>query len=324
MTAHHTRSHPLRHLTTSCATLTCAALTCAALLTGCNAEPPPDQTVWPGEVWAESTPEAEGINPDSVRALVADIEAGTYGLVDAFLLIRHGKVVANHRFAHNYDSIAAQYDTINYQYNYDHPAWHPYLRDTKLHTLQSVTKSVTSAALGIAVDERLLGGPDTPVMPFFAAYAPYETDARKEATTLEDLLTMRSGLAWVTESAYGTGEHSTDLLERSAEWIRFVLSQPMDTTPGSRFEYNDGASVLIGKILREATGQRVEEWTRDRLFAPIGISEFYWKETPDGETDTEGGLYLATEDLARLGYLFLRGGEWNGRQVISREWVSAA
>jgi CubicO group peptidase (beta-lactamase class C family) len=301
-----------------------ATLAATVLFTGCSSAAAHDNTVWPGASWAESTPEAEGIDPDSVRALVADIEAGRYGLVDAFLLIRHGKVVANHRFAHNYDSIATQYDTTNHQYNYDHPSWHPYLRDTKLHTLQSVTKSVTSAALGIAIDEGRVGGADTKVMPFFAAYAPYTTDARKEATTLGDLLTMRSGLAWTTEGGYVTGTHSTDQLESSADWIRFVLSQPMDTTPGSRFEYNDGASVLLGKILREATGQRVDEWARERLFAPIGITEFHWKQTPDGETDTEGGLYLSTEDLARIGYLFLRGGEWNGRQVVSREWVQAS
>jgi CubicO group peptidase (beta-lactamase class C family) len=82
--------------------------------------------------------------------------------------------------------------------------------------------------------------------------------------------------------------------------------------------------VLLGKILREATGQRADEWARQRLFEPIGIRDFHWKITPDGEADTEGGLYLSSHDLARIGYLFLRGGEWNGRQVLSREWVESS
>ena len=279
---------------------------------------------WPGETWPTSTPAAEGIDPAAIDALVADLESGEYGLVDAFMLIRNGRVVADHRFTRDYAAIAAEYDPTNHQFNYDHPDWHPYLRGTELHSLQSVTKSVTSAALGIAIDEGLLGGVDTPVMPFFEAYAPYVTDARKESTTLEDFLTMRSGIEWNTQGAYGSGNHSTDLLEASEEWSRFVLEQPTDTTPGSRFEYNDGVSVLLGKILREATGQRVDEWARERLFEPIGITDFYWKITPDGEADTEGGLYLSTEDLARFGYLFLRGGEWNGRQIVSREWVEAS
>ena len=293
-----------------------------ALLVVCGAEQAGNP--WPGEMWPTSTPAAEGIDPEAIDSFVADIESGEYGLVDAFMLIRNGKVVADFRFTHDYEAIAAEYDPTDHQYNYDHPNWHPYLRGTDLHTLQSVTKSVTSAALGIAIDEGLLEGVETPVMPFFEAYAPYPTSARREATTLEDFLTMRSGIEWNTEGAYGSGNHSTDLLESSDEWIRFVLDQPTDVTPGSRFQYNDGVSVLLGKILREATGQRIDEWARERLFEPIGITDFYWKITPDGEADTEGGLYLATEDLARIGYLFLRGGEWNGRQIVSREWVEAS
>jgi len=305
------------------ALLSLALLACGG---ACQADPGADGTSkpWPGEAWATSTPAAQGIDPTAIDSLVADLESGEYGLVDAFMLIRNGMVVANHHFTHDYAAIGAEYDTTNHQYNYDHPDWHPYLRGTDLHTLQSVTKSVTSAALGIAVDEGLLGGVDTPVMPFFEAYAPYATDVRKESTTLEDFLTMRSGIQWNTEGAYGSGNHSTDLLEASDEWIRFVLEQPTDTTPGSRYQYNDGVSVLLGKVLREATGQRIDEWAKERLFEPIGITDFYWKITPDGEADTEGGLYLSTEDLARIGYLFLRGGEWKGRRIVSRQWVEAS
>jgi CubicO group peptidase (beta-lactamase class C family) len=98
----------------------------------------------------------------------------------------------------------------------------------------------------------------------------------------------------------------------------------MDKTPGTVFEYNDGVNFLIGKIIRQATGQRVDEWAKTRLFEPIGIKNFYWKTTPDGETDTQGGLYLSTHDLARIGYLFLREGEWDGKQILSKDWVKAS
>ncbi|MCH7562898.1 MAG: serine hydrolase [Gemmatimonadetes bacterium] len=305
------------------------ALPSLAILSGCGvgqADPAAEgaSKPWPGETWPTSTPAAQGIDAAAIDSLVADIEAGEYGLVDAFMLIRNGMVVANHRFSHDYAAIGAEYDTTNHQYNYDHPDWHPYLRGTELHTLQSVTKSITSAALGIAMDEGLLGGVDTPVMSFFEAYEPYATDERKEATTLEDFLTMRSGLRWITTGGYSSALHSTIQLEASDGWIRFVLETPTDTTPGSRYQYNDGVSVLLGKVLREATGQRIDQWAKERLFEPIGITDFHWKITPDGEADTEGGLYLSTEDLARIGYLFLRGGEWNGRQIVSREWVEAS
>jgi CubicO group peptidase (beta-lactamase class C family) len=304
-------------------------LVLAALLSSaCSAQERPrtalDDSIWPTETWPTSTPATEGIDQEAVDSLVSDIEDGLYGLVDHFLLLRHGRVVADHRFVHDYDAIAARYDTANHQYNYDHPAWHPYYRDTWLHSLQSVTKSVMSAALGIAIDEGLLARVDIPVLQFFHDYEQDRSDPRWASVTLADFLTMRSGIRWNTSGGYGTGVHSTDLLEASEEWIQFVLDQPMVADPGTVFLYNDGVSVLIGKILREATGQRPDEWAAERLFKPIGITDFYWKITPDGEVDTEGGLYLSAHDLARIGYLFLRNGEWNGDQIISREWIRAS
>ena len=193
----------------------------------------PGEPVWPGEEWPVSTPEAEGLDPAAIDSLVADIDAGRFGLIDHFLLIRHGRVIADRHWDHGEEYariLAEQEDTVGHPYNYDHPDWHPYYRDTGLHTLQSVTKSVTSVAFGIAV----------------------------------------------------------------------------------------------GKILREATGRRADAWAEEHLFRPIGIRDYYWKITPDGEADTEGGLYLAPHDLARIAYLMLRGGEWDGRRIVSREWVRAS
>ncbi|MCG8468328.1 MAG: beta-lactamase family protein [Gemmatimonadetes bacterium] len=283
---------------------------------------------WPGEAWEVSSPEAEGIDPAAVTSLIADIDAGRYGLIDHFLLIRNGRVVADRHWDHSatYDSLAAvQDDTTSHQYNYDHPDWHPLYRDTHLHSLQSVTKSVTSVAFGIAVDAGHIAGVETPAWPYFDAYDPDMSDARRSATTLEDFLTMRSGIAWASAGeTYDDEAHPTVILENGDAWIQYVVDRPMKTDPGARFDYNDGVSVLLGKIVREATGQRIDEWARERLFEPIGIDEFYWKITPDGEVDTEGGLYLATHDLARIGYLMLRGGEWDGRQVVSADWVRAS
>lgn len=302
-----------------------AVLSLTLSLAACASPPEaPNGAPWPGESWPVSSPEAEGIRAPALDSLVADMEAGVYGLVDALLVIRHGKVVADHRFQQDYDSVFAVYGGAPGIYNYDDPSWHPYKDGSDLHTLQSVTKSVSSAAFGIAVDEGLVPGVDTPAYAWFEDYEPYETDARKEATTLEDFLTMRSGIDWTTEGGYDDAEHSTVLLEASDAWIRFVLDRPTDAEPGTVYEYNDGVSVLLGKIVREATGRRMDDWARERLFEPIGIDEFYWKITPDGEADTEGGLYLTTHDLARIGYLFLRDGEWDGEQIISREWVRAS
>lgn len=279
---------------------------------------------WPDDEWPVSTPEAEGIDAAAVQALHQDIENGTYGLVDHFLLIRHGRVVADHHYVHDYATIAADYDTTNHQYNYDHPDWHPYYRDTELHTLQSVTKSVTSAALGIAVDEGLIGNVDTAIMSAFEGYQQDFSDERRKAVTLEDLLTMRSGIDWNEMISYNDEENSCIQMEASDEWIQFVLDRPMREQPGTKYDYNSGVSVLLGKLIGVATGQRVDAWTKERLFDPIGIDAYYWKITPDNEVDTEGGLYLSAPDLARIGYLFLREGKWKDQQIISKEWVNAS
>ena len=302
-----------------------SSLVAAACLVLAACAPRPEATVWPGEAWPVSTPEAEGVDPVAIDALIADIDEGRYGLIDHFLLIRNGRVIADRGWdrADRYaELLAAQPDTADHQYNYDHPAWHPYYRDTDLHTLQSVTKSVTSVAFGIALDDGHIPGVEVPAWPYFEAYGADLTDPRRAATSLEDFLTMRSGIDWaVPGQTYEDNAHPTSVLEASERWIDYVVGRPVGTDPGTRFDYNDGVSVLLGKIVREATGERLDAWAENRLFRPIGIDEYYWKITPDGEVDSEGGLYLSAHDLARIGYLMLRGGEWDGRQVVSREWV---
>ncbi|MDE2655736.1 MAG: serine hydrolase [Gemmatimonadota bacterium] len=295
---------------------------------GCGSGNPGGGTAWPDADWPVSTPEAEGVDPAAIDSLVADIDAGRYGLIDHFLLIRNGRVIADHRWDHSEryaELLADQDDTAEHQYNYDHPAWHPYFRDTDLHTLQSVTKSVMSVAFGIAVDAGHIPGVDVAAWPFLEAYGPDLTDPGRAAATIEDFLTMRSGIDWaVPGQTYEDETHPTVVLEASDAWIEYVVGRPVGTAPGTRFDYNDGVSVLLGRIVREATGQRIDAWAEEHLFAPVGIDDYYWKITPRGEVDSEGGLYLATHDLARIGYLMLHGGEWDGRRVVSEEWVQAS
>ncbi len=284
---------------------------------------------WPQAEWEYSTLEAEGFDPDPVNLFIEDLVAEKYGRVDHFLLIRHGRIVAEKKIERDYAALAATLDQddrlmpnfSNPIYNYDDANLHPYYQGTDLHSIQSVTKSITSAAFGIAIDEGYIEGTDAPVLPFFDEYTFDKSDPRKERLTIDDLLTMRTGIAWDDEGGFGSETDSTYALENSQTWIQFILDQAMYEQPGTVFQYNDGASVLLGKILRVATGQRVDAWAKEKLFGPIGIEAFHWKISPDGEADTEGGLYLSAHDMARIGYLFLRDGLWNGNRVISEDWV---
>ncbi len=272
--------------------------------------------------WPRSSAAAEGLDPLVIDSIHQEIKAGKYGLIDHFLVIRHGKILADYQYKQDYKSIAQKYDTTNFQFNYDHPDWHPYYKGTDLHTLQSVSKSITSALLGIALEQHQIRDLDRKVMPFFKEYGITSTDWRKNDISLEDLLTMRSGIEW-DESAYGETDDCI-IMEKSDNWIPYVLNKPMDTIPGVVFEYNSGASVLLGKIVRTITGKRIDQWAEEVLFKPLGITRYYWKLTPEGEIDTEGGLYLSAQDLAKIGFLFLRKGKWEGKQIVPEAWVAAS
>ncbi|MHC4377631.1 MAG: serine hydrolase domain-containing protein [Planctomycetota bacterium] len=292
------------------------ALAAALLLAACSTTP----TEWP-----TSTPADASIDAAAIEAVVADMRSGSYGNFDHFLMVRHGKLVFDERFELDYEAIMTPYDPTSHPYNYDHPDWHPYYQGSDLHTLQSVTKSVTSICIGIAMDEGFIpGGVETPAMSWFEAYEPDLSDPRRRDMTLEDLLTMRAGLEWNESIPYTDPANSCLQLEAADDWIQYVIDQPMREAPGTLFDYNSGASVLLGKIVREATGRRIDDYAREKLFEPLGITEFHWKETPQGEIDTEGGLYLRTHDLARIAQLFLQRGAWDGDQLVSEAWVTAS
>lgn len=259
----------------------------------------------------------------AIDSINLDINNGSYGLIDRFMVIQNDELLADFKYVQDYETIAKKYDTTNHQYNYNHPNWHPYYKQTELHTLQSVTKSVTSILLGIAFDLKEDYNVSTKVMPMFTDYEIEALDKRKNAITIENLLTMRSGLMW-QEGDYTDLSDDCIAMESSNDWIKYVLNKPTDTVPGTRFEYNSGASVLLGKIVRIITGKRIDKWAEEKLFKPLGITDYYWKKTPNGEIDTEGGLYLKAEDLAKLGTLFLNNGKWKNQQIVSESWVTAS
>ena len=274
--------------------------------------------------WARSTPAAEGMDPEPLRDLDRQVRAGAFDNVDRLVVLRNGKLVMSERYPRDYRSISAGFDMRPHQFNYQHPDWHPFYMGTQLHSLQSVTKSVTSALIGIAIGRGDLPEVGTPLLPLLADYDTSGTDARLAAATLEDLLTMRLGIEWHEQDRPIGPENTTLQLEFSDDWVEFTLAQPMDAEPGERFVYNSGASHLMSALLRTATGRTVDRYAEELLFGPLGITDYHWKREPAGLPDTEGGLYLEAEDLARFGQLYLDGGTWNGTRIVPEAWVSAS
>jgi len=191
-------------------------------------------------------------------------------------------------------------------YNYFHPAWHPYYHGTDLHTLQSVTKSVTAVLVGMALARHAIPTLDVPILQYFDATEIDHLDDWKQRITLRHLLTMSAGLDWDELSVpYEDPANVCQHMEQSADWTRFTLNRPMAYAPGTVFAYNSGLSQLLSPILLRATGSPVDAYAAACLFAPLGITDFYWKRAPGDLPDTEGGLYLRRTDLAKIGYLYL-------------------
>lgn len=280
------------------------------------------------------TPASVGLDAKLLSDFDAEIASGKYGNIDSLLLLRHGKAVIDRTYPHDYGSIYATEaktpGALNSldpggPYNYYNPWWHPYYRGSSdLHSLQSVTKSITSAVIGIAVSRHQFPSLDTPVLQYFDESKVANVDDRKRHLTLRNLITMTAGMKWQDDLPYSDPRNSSSIMEGSTDWVKYFIDQPMAEEPGTRFYYNDGAPQALSYIFRVATGQDIEQYAAKNLFAPLGIKQWFWKRTPQGVPDTEGGLYLDRHDLAKILMLFQHDGMWEGKQMISAEWVNAS
>ena len=277
---------------------------------------------WPAADWEMSTPAHEAMDARTIAALDAEIRAGRLGYVDSMLIARHGRIVAEAGYPRDYRAINAPLMTASPgQWNYFDADWHPWYRDTGLHTLQSTSKSFASALAGIAIAQGAIRGTDATL----GELLPHRhiTDPKKAAITLDNVLTMRPGFAWnETEVSYRDPRNDSIVVEDTRDWVGYLLLKPLTSEQGSTYSYNSTNSQMISEIVSTAVGKPLDMFAEEMLFGPIGIHDYHWKRAPEGFSDTAGGLYLRPRDLARFGLLYLRGGEWNGKQVIPAQWVT--
>jgi CubicO group peptidase (beta-lactamase class C family) len=192
--------------------------------------------------------------------------------------------------------------------------------------MRSVGKSLTALAVGIAIADGAISDIDTPVFSVFADYVPIAHDgAVKQATTLRDLLTLRSPLLC---DDWQDSPGNENRMYRTRNWTRFALDIPVDPDlaargPGySRFSYCTAGVFLVGQMLERKTGVRFDQFVGDRIFAPLGISEVEWTTSSIGEIQSGGQISLRARDAERLGRLVLNDGQWNGQQIVPRAWIT--
>jgi CubicO group peptidase (beta-lactamase class C family) len=193
-------------------------------------------------------------------------------------------------------------------------------QEGQIHDGASMTKSITSTLMGIALGEHKLRSVHQPVVSLFPAGNVANRDERKDRMTVEDLLTMTSGL----DCHVDHGEITLREMRESKDWVQFMLDRPMVAEPGSKFEYCSGGMHLLSGIISQTIGSSALEFAQRELFPPLGIEDVIWPSDPQGVSTGWGDLHLRPRDMAKIGYLWLHQGRWEGRQIVPAEWVQAA
>lgn len=276
---------------------------------------------WPGDRWETSTPEAEGLDAKAIEQLDTEIRAHKHGYIDSMIIIRNGRVVFEAYYLHDYKTLNADLVTgESGPWNYWDVNYHPFFMGSKLHTLQSSSKSVMSALMGIAIERGDIPGTDATL----ADLLPHRgiTDPGKAAITLDNVLTMRPGFEWnESEVSYWDPNNDAIQVEKTSDWVGYLLEKPLVAPQGTVYNYNSTNTPLMSEMVSAASGMPLNAYAEKYLFGPLGIENYFWKDAPEGFKDVAGGIYMEPLDLARFALLFEREGEWNGQQLIPAEWV---
>lgn len=250
--------------------------------------PEPQSIVYenPGQTFPRNTPESQGIHSEHLRNLVGELAYSSDTDMHHFMVLRHGNVICETDFA-------------------------PY-RKGIWHITHSMCKSITGMAAGLLIDEGKLDLSENIYKIFHDKGSTWAKIFRPEVT-VENLMTMTSGVTF-NESGIVSGN----------DWLESYLNAPVSEKPGTKFQYNSLNSYVLSAIITERTGMPMDEYLKPRLFDPLGITDYLWEKCPRGITKGGWGLFMHTEDMAKLGQLYLNKGKWNGKQIIPESWAEAS
>jgi CubicO group peptidase (beta-lactamase class C family) len=280
-------------------------------------------TLNPSNEWMTATPEEVGLYTTRLEQMYQYILGHDELGIDSISIVKNGYLCYEKKFEY---------------FNY-----------SNLHNTFSVTKSVINTLIGIANSTGLIPDLDEPIVEIFANRTIQNLDTRKEAMTIRHLLKMQSGLelndldvAYFTQTIpYNDFSFRTNIsngypgtwlnffnpindftrLINSSDWVQFALDRPMAVEPGTEFYYSDCVAHLLSAILREKTGMIPETFAKQYLFDPLNITQYVWWKDPSGINYGGGGLWLTPHDMLKIGYLYLKNGEWNNTQIIPEVWI---
>lgn len=259
-------------------------------------------------------------NPDSPFIIVEKI--------DTAIIHSMEQVIRSNEYPNIHSVLIAHHNQLIYE-NYwpgQDESWGDKLGNIKhskddLHDIRSISKSIVSACVGIAIDQGKIKSVDQPVFDFFPEFKKQDTGL-KSALTIKHLLTMTSGLRWNEDIPYDNPENSEIQMIRAPDAVGYVLSRPMDFPAGKNWKYNGGTTQLLAAIVQKTSGKRIDSFANEYLFKPLGIPAFEWAKYPGTELPAAAsGLRLRSTDLLNFGLLYMNGGNWKGTQILPAQWV---
>lgn len=253
------------------------------------------QNYYPTQSWQTSTPETQGISSESLLEMLRQIKLNEYN-IQSITIVRNGYLVL---------------DAYLYPF-----------KNGQKHELHSITKSVMSALIGIAIDKGYLKNVNQTILDLFPDRKFALLDARKKLVTLQDLLIMGSGFD--CDDASANNWAGTIAMKKSNDWTQYTLNLPMADTPGKSFHYCNGVSHLLSAIIQGSSGMTTLAFAKKYLFDPLGITDIEWEVSPEGTNNGYAGLRMHPRDMAKVGLLYLNRGKWDNEQIISSQWIEAS
>lgn len=255
-----------------------------------------------------STLEDVELDEGVIQELIDSIKTGYYPNRHSLLIYKNDKLVLEEYFTGKDENWGDDLGTV--QHN-----------DTVLHDMRSVSKSIVSACIGIAISQGKIKSVDQAIFDFFKDYQQFNNEGR-EKLTIKHLLTMTSGLEWNEEVPYDNPENSEIQMINSEDGIGFVLSRDLVAIPGTYWKYNGGTTELLAELIQRVSGKNIHEFAKEFLFEPIGIEKSEWTISPSTNSPAAAsGLRLTSRDMLKFGILYKNGGKWGQVQVIPENWI---
>lgn len=253
------------------------------------------------------------IDPALVVQAVKKIKAGVHGQIHSFLVYKSGKLIVEEYFPGN---------VYKWEAKAHHGEWVSW-SNRRLHSVMSVTKSITSASIGVALDKGFIRSVDQSIFDYLPDHQHLKTE-EKSKITIEHLLTMTPGLEWQEWGApYSSAENPmVGIWYSDKDPVSYILEGTLEHQPGTNFSYYGGNHILLGEILKNATNMTICDLSKEHLFKPMGIDSVHWAVKFDnGVIETAGGLKMKPRDMLKFGIMFLNDGAWNKKRVLSKNWV---